>query len=174
LARALIVGGGERGAALASALLERGYTVRAIEVAPVPDGVERFEADPERPGTLKAAIAQVTVACWLFGSDDRGRGRERLEALNGARLERFLHQTIDSSVRGLLYEGAGGAGEEVLACGCRLVRAYGEQNAIPFALLARDQEDPVAWLEDALEAVGGLVERRYPAEIPGNLIEFHD
>ena len=85
--------------------------------------------------------------------------------LNGARLERFLHQTIDSSVRGLVYEAAGNAGDEVLADGRRLVGEIAEQNAIPFALLARDQSDPVEWLEHALEAVGALVER-YPAEIP--------
>jgi hypothetical protein len=162
LARVLIVGGGERGAALAAALLERGYAVRAIDVGAVSDRVERFDADPERPGTLKAALEQVTVACWLFGSDDRDSGR--LEMLNGARLERFLHQTIDSSVRGLVYEGAGSAGEEVLAGGRRLVCEYAEQNAIPFAVLARDQSDPAEWVEHALEAVGMLVER-YPAEI---------
>jgi NADPH-dependent 2,4-dienoyl-CoA reductase/sulfur reductase-like enzyme len=165
VARVLIVGGGERGAVLAAALCEHGYAVRAIEVGAAPDGVERFDADPERPGTLKAALEQVTVACWLFGSDDRERGRERMEVLNGARLERFLHQTIDSPVRGLLYEGAGSAGEEVLAGGRRLVSEYAEQNAIPYALLARDRADPVEWLERALDAVAALVER-YPAETP--------
>jgi NADPH-dependent 2,4-dienoyl-CoA reductase/sulfur reductase-like enzyme len=167
LARVLIVGGGERGASLASALLERGYAVRVVEVGAVPAGIERFDADPDRPGTLKAALEQVTVACWLFGSDqrERERERERLRMLNGARLERFLHQTIDSSVRGLVYEGAGNAGDEVLADGRRLVGEIAEQNAIPFVLLAREESESAEWLEEALEAVQGLVER-YPAEIP--------
>jgi hypothetical protein len=163
LARVLIVGGGERAGTLAAALLERGYAVRAVGARAAPEGVERFDADPERPGTLKVALAQVTVACWLFGSG--GCERERLRMLNGARLARFLHQTIDSSVRGLLYEGAGDAGEETLAEGRRLVRQFAEHNAIPFAILARDQSDPAEWLAQALQAVGSLVER-YPSAIP--------
>jgi len=162
VARVLIIGGDARAAALASALIERGYAVRAVGVADLPPGVERFDADPERPGTLKSALEQVTIACWLFGSDERDQ--ERVETLNAARLERFLHQTIDSSVRGLLYEAAGSAGEELLARGLATVREFAQQNAIPLAVLACDAREAQQWLAEALEAVTSLVER-YPSPI---------
>jgi hypothetical protein len=163
VARVLIVGGEDRATALANALLDRGYAVRLVDVANVPAGAERFAAKADRPGTLKAALEHVTIACWLFGT--LSGGRERAQTLNGARLERFLHQTIDSSVRGLLYEAVGDAGEEVLAEGRRVVGEFAEHNAVPLALVAREAPDTQNWLAQALEGVDALVDR-YSSSIP--------
>jgi hypothetical protein len=169
VARVLIVGGEERGGALAGALLDRAYAVRVVHASRVPARVERFAADPDRPGTLKAALEQVTIACWLFGS--AGGEEERVAALHGARLERFLHQTIDSSVRGLLYEAAGSVSADVLARGRTLVSDFAEQNAVPLALLVCEPSALERWLEHALEAIDALV-GRYPSSIYGNPIDF--
>jgi hypothetical protein len=165
MARVLIVGGEERGRVLAAVLLERGYAVRVVggpsarARARTPPGAEPFDADPERPGTLKAALEQVTIACWLFGS--AAGTAERLRALHGARLERFLHQTIDSSMRGLLYEAAGSIDPSTLAAGRRLVSDFAMSNAVPLALITAEPSDPAGWLAHALDGVVGLVER-YP------------
>lgn len=157
MARVLIIGGEDRGAALAAALVERGYAVRTVDLPEVPAGAERFHAEADRPGTLKAALAHVAVACWLFGSAPGGRARA--ETLNGARLERFLQQTIDSSVRGLLYEAAGSAGADVLAHGRALVSAFAEHNAVPLVTLACEPSARDAWIERALAGIASLVDR---------------
>jgi hypothetical protein len=169
MARVLIVGGDERANGLAAALLERGYAVRvvtdprsAVNRVP-PGGAERFDADPDRPGSLKAALEQVTIACWLFGS--AAGTDERVEALHGARLERFLDHTIDSAVRGLVYEAAGSVDARTLSRGRRLVSGFAERNAIPLAIIDSQPGDSVAWLADGLDGLAALLER-YPSKSP--------
>ncbi len=162
MARVLIVGGGERGRAFAGALLEAGHAVRVVlepdaADAPLPGGAEAFRGDASRVGTLKPALAQVTVACWLFGCPPEGAGE--VTALHSSRLERFLEQTLDSSVRGLVYEAAGSVEEQTLAGGRSIVERFATFNAIPFAFLTADPSERGPWLEHALEAVAQILGR---------------
>ena len=162
MARVLIVGGRGRGRALAGALLEAGHAVRVVlepdaTDAPLPDGAEPFAGDANRIGTLKSALAQVTIACWLFGCV--ADGAEDAAALHGTRLERFLEQTLDSSVRGLVYEAAGSVDEKTLAAGRATLERFATFNAIPFALLTADPAERGPWLQCALEAVAQILGR---------------
>jgi hypothetical protein len=169
MARVLIVGGEDRAAALAQALLDEGYAVRlvldplsAARGAP-PGSAEVAGGDPDRPGTLKPALEHVAVACWLFGSAPGGE--DRVGALHGARLERFLHQTIDSSVRGLLYEAAGSLDAALLEGGREIVSGFAHAHAVPLAFITADPSDRTRWREDAREALGTLMRSpgaRYP------------
>ena len=71
--RVLIVGGGCRGLDLARALVADGHAVRvvtrtearraAIEAA----GGECWIGDPDRVGTLRYALENVTLLLWLLG-----------------------------------------------------------------------------------------------------------
>jgi hypothetical protein len=161
MARVLIVGGEDRAATLAEALLDDGYAVRVVldplsaaRGAP-PGSVELAAGDPDRPGTLKPALEHVAVACWLFGSAPGGE--DRVGALHGARLERFLHQTIDSSVRGLLYEATGSLDAALLGGGREIVTGFADAHAIPLALVTADPSDRARWREQAREALGALM-----------------
>jgi hypothetical protein len=117
--------------------------------------VELFLADPERPGTLKAALAYVSVACWLFGS--ASRAAPALNLLNGRHLERFLQQTVDSSVRGVVYEATGSAPPRMLAEGRSLATGFGRRHVVPVALITADPLDRERWLANAQRAVGGIL-----------------
>ncbi|MBB4662436.1 NAD(P)H-binding protein [Conexibacter arvalis] len=167
MARVLIVGCGCRGQALARALRARGHAVRgttrtperraAIEAA----GAEAWTGDPDRIATLSYALDGVTVLCWLLGS---ARGTpEALDALHGPRLRMLLERSIDTTVRGVLYEAAGSAGAERLAGGAETVRAACTRSEIPFALLEVDPDEHAAWLAAAVAGVEGLLEARRPA-----------
>jgi hypothetical protein len=158
MARVLIVGGEERGLRLATALLQTGHAVRLIieehashGIRGEPPGAEGFLADPERPGTLKAALEHVSVACWLFGS--ASGTAPRVKALNGGHLQRFLEQAVDSSAHAIVYEAAGRAPEAALSQGRALATAFAERNAIPLLLITADSSDADVWLENAREAV---------------------
>jgi hypothetical protein len=163
MARVLIVGGEERGAELAAALLGAGHAVRVVAASALPEGallpasVERFDGDPNRPGTLKAALEHVTVACWLLGN--AAGSESEVRALHGARLERFLAQTVDSSVRGLVYEAAGNAPDETLAEGRLIATELAQRNAIPLALITAEPARRSLWLDQALDAVATLLGR---------------
>jgi hypothetical protein len=162
VARILIVGGGCRGRRLASEMALDGHALRvttrtedhraAIEAT----GAECWIGTPDRLATLRASLASVTIACWMLGT---ATGRpEQLRALHTARLEFFLTQTIDTTVRGFIYEAAGTTvPPEVLAEGERIVRLMGERNAIPVAALTADPADVQSWLNDARAAIGGLL-----------------
>jgi len=159
MARVLIVGCGCRGLELARALRERGHAVRgttrdparaaAIEGA----GAQAWVGDPDRIATLTYALDGVTILCWLMGS---ARGpAEALAALHGSRLRMLLERTIDTTVRGVVYEAAGTVEAELLAAGARSVREACTYSEIPYALLDEDPGDTAAWLAAAL----GCVER---------------
>lgn len=162
MARVLIVGGGCRGRRLARELAGAGYAVRvttreergraAIEAA----GAECWVGTPDRLATLRGALENVTILCWMLATAS-GPPHE-LDALHGSRLELFMTQAIDTTVRGVVYE-AGGEGPDapLLAGGEAIVRALAERNAIPVAFLAADPRDVEVWLADALAAVDSLL-----------------
>jgi prephenate dehydrogenase len=110
----LIVGCGCRGRALGRALLTDGHAVRGTTRGPLEpiaaDGIEGCVADPDRLGTIMAALPGVAVVCWLLGT---ARG-ENAADLHGPRLETLLERLVDTPVRGFVYE-AGGGEEAVLA-----------------------------------------------------------
>jgi len=161
MARVLIVGCGCRGQALARELRARGHAVRgttrsdarraAIEAA----GAEVWVGDPDRVATIHYALADVTVLCWLMGSAQGSP--QALAALHGSRLRMLLERTIDTTVRGLLYEAAGTVEPALLSGGAQTVRAACGKSEIPHALLDADPADRDAWLAAALAAIDGLL-----------------
>jgi len=169
MARVLIVGCGCRGQALARELRARGHAVRGttrsearraqIEAA----GTEVWIGDPDRIATISYALDGVTILCWLMGSATGSR--EQLEALHGSRLSMLLERTIDTTVRGLLYEAAGSVDGALLAAGAETVRAACGKSEIPHALLETDPADRDAWLAAALERIDGLLSYERPSAL---------
>jgi hypothetical protein len=162
VARILIVGGGCRGRQLAGGLLAGGHAVRittrgeagrpAIEGL----GAECWIGTPDRLATLRSSLDGVAVACWLLGT--AAGEPEELTALYTTRLELFLTQTIDTTVRGVVYEPAGGAVPPAAAvAGDEIARRLTELNRIPLATLAREPAEAERWLAEARAAVDGLL-----------------
>jgi hypothetical protein len=165
VARILIVAGGCRGRRLAATLIADGHAVRvstrgeggraAIEAS----GAECWLGTPDRLSTMRGALDGVTIVCWLLGScvgDER-----ELRELHASRLPFFLTQTIDTTVRGFVYETRGTTTPSVLlAEGERTVRELTQRNAIPAAFLTADPRQLPAWLADARTAIGSLLDRR--------------
>jgi hypothetical protein len=164
VARILIVGGGCRGRRLAGELVGEGHAVRVTTRAEMgraaieATGAECWIGTPERLGTLRGALESVTIVCWLLGAITGPV--EELRALHSSRLEFFLGQVIDTTVRGFVYEVAGTVPGDALAEGERIVRALGERNAIPVAFLRADVEDPDAWQVQARTEVDALLGSR--------------
>lgn len=146
--RALLVGGGRPGLALTRALTGDGHAVRfvtrnegfrpAIEAA----GGECFIGDPDRIGSLRYALDNVTVLLWLMGNatDDH---------LHGSRLTMMLERTIDTTVRGIVYEGT--------EAGAAEVRRMASYNEIPDAELGVPRDDEAAWVAAVLAAIDGVL-----------------
>ncbi|HTU79230.1 MAG TPA: hypothetical protein VMF09_10775 [Solirubrobacteraceae bacterium] len=162
MARILIVAGGCRGRRLAATMVHEGHAARvstrteatraAIEAA----GAECWVGTPDRLGTLRGALENVTVICWLLGCAS-GSARS-LRELHTTRLELFLTQVIDTTARGFVYEARGApAAADLLRDGQEIVRAIAERNAIPTAFLTADPRDPDRWLKDARAAVASLL-----------------
>jgi hypothetical protein len=188
VARVLIVGGGLRSRRLAAQLVEGGsrHAVRVVtrtesgRAAIEATGAECLIGTPDRLATLRGALDGVTVACWLLAT---ARGDEaRVLALHGSRLQLFLGQAIDTTMRGFVYEApdasgpaaggsdgvpAGVASGVPAACrtvpaaaiaeGERIVRAATSRSAIPLAFVRADPGDLDAWLTDARGAVESLL-----------------
>ena len=132
----------------------RGTTRSASRVAAIEGaGAEPFVGDPDRVGTLMEAIAGVTVVVWLLGSAV-GEGARDLHA---GRLRMLCEKLVDTPVRGLLYEGSGTMGADVLAGGAEVVRAAAATWSIPVAVLAEAPSDCEAWTRDATAAVERLL-----------------
>ena len=128
----------------------------AIEAA----GAECLIGTPDRLLTLRGALDGVTIACWLLAT---ARGpREQVRALHGSRLQAFVGQAIDTTMRGFVYEAP--SGNELTAAGERIVRTATSRNAIPVAFVRADPGDSDAWQEDAHAAIGSLLggRRRVP------------
>ncbi len=143
-------------------MAEQGHAVRittrgeagraAIEAC----GAECWIGTPDRLATLRAALEGVTILCWLLGSA-AGPAAE-VEALHGTRLEFFLTQAIDTTVRGFVYEPAGAPiPSQVRAQGEEIVRRLAALNAIPVALLTVQRGVGDAWLREARGAIEALL-----------------
>jgi 3-hydroxyisobutyrate dehydrogenase-like beta-hydroxyacid dehydrogenase len=159
VARVLIVGCGGRGQALARELLVAGHAVRGTTRDPArataigAAGAEPFVGDPDRIATLMEALASVTVVVWLLGS----ASGEAAAELHAGRLRMLCEKLVDTPVRGLLYEGAGSLGEEVLAGGAEVVRRAAVTWNIPVEVLTTPPEDCERWTADATGAVARLL-----------------
>jgi voltage-gated potassium channel Kch len=147
--RALVIGGGRTGLALTRELVAGGHAVRFvtrdearradIEAA----GAECWIGDPDRVGTLRYALDNVTVLLWLLGP---AAGEQ---PLHGSRLTMMLERTIDTTVRGVVYEGTEAGAAEV-----RRMAAY---NQIPYAIVDMTRDDEAAWVSTVLEAIDGVL-----------------
>jgi hypothetical protein len=161
VARILIVGGGCRGRRLAATAREDGHVARittrgeggreAVERA----GAECWIGTPLRLATLRGALDRVAVALWLLGNAS-GEPDEVAE-LFGPRLELFMTQAIDTTVRGVVYEAAGSAPQVLLDAGEERARAIARDNAIPFASLRADPSAEREWLAETREALAGFL-----------------
>ena len=147
MARLLVLGGSShRALALARDLTAEGHAVRAvtrreanrerIEAA----GAECWIGDPDVVGTLRYALDNVTLLLHLLG----GAGDPDL---HGSRLEMLLERTIDTTVRGVVYEA--GRGRETLE------RIAGF-NEIPHRVVEHGAAD---WDAAARRAIGELLAR---------------
>jgi uncharacterized protein YbjT (DUF2867 family) len=161
LARALIVGCGCRGRSLGARLVDAGWAVRGttretdrgaeIEAA----GIESVIADPARPATILELVGDVTVIHWLLG-DAEGEP-EALEALHGTSLEALLEKLVDTPVRGLAYEAAGGVPASFLERGAGLVRSAAQTWRIPVEIVDAEPLGHESWLEAMASATGRLI-----------------
>ncbi|MGI9097560.1 MAG: NAD(P)H-binding protein [Solirubrobacteraceae bacterium] len=159
--RVLLVGGGCRGLALASELVADGHAVRAvtrhernrarIEQA----GAECWIGDPDVVGTLRYALENVTILVWALGT--AAGSPEQSAALHGPRLEMMLSKTIDTTVRGVVYEAAGTIAPEAFATGIAEIVRMGELNQIPYAIVDADPAGREAWVAAARRAIDGLI-----------------
>jgi hypothetical protein len=124
----------------------------AIEAA----GAECWIGTPDRLATLRGALDSVTIACWLLGT--AAGDEHELRALHTSRLEFFLTQMIDTTVRGLVYEARGTVSSNaLLAEGESLARALTERNEIPAAFLTAEPQDQDSWHSAARTAVSSLL-----------------
>jgi putative NADH-flavin reductase len=162
--RVLLIGGGCRGLGLIEDLVSDGHAVRAvtrsedrrarIEAA----GAECWIGDPDVVGTLRYALDNVTIVVWALGT---ARGpAETVAALHGTRLEMMLSKTIDTTVRGVVYEAAGSVAIDVLEGGVGELRRACERNEIPYEVLVADPADADAWAIAARVAIDGLLAAR--------------
>ena len=162
--RALIVGGGARGLALAKRLRERGDAARIVTRKPERRGeieaigAEYLDGDPDRIGTLRYACENVTILVWALGTA-AGDDPEKVRALHGSRLNMMLERTIDTTVRGVVYEAAGPLPAELYASGLREIRRANERNEVPFAVLDADPREPAVWRPAARAARTSMLRR---------------
>ena len=146
--RALLVGGGRPGLELTRRLTADGHAVRfvtrhegfraEIEAA----GGEFYLGDPDRIGSLRYGLDNVTVLLWLMGRAPDGD-------LHGSRLTMMMERTIDTTVRGMVYEGTDG--------GAEVVERMAAYNEIPFSILHADRDDSEAWVTAVLGEIDGVL-----------------
>jgi hypothetical protein len=90
----------------------------------------------------RGALEHVAIVCWLDGTSP----------------ERFLLRSVDSSMRGFVYQAGGHE---------RSVSETATRNSIPVAILTADPDDLDAWLTQAQEALNSLLEGRVPGRSGG-------
>jgi hypothetical protein len=146
--RAVLVGGGRPGLALTRELTADGHAVRFVtrheEFRPEIEaaGAECWIGDPDRIGSLRYALESATVLLWLMGRAPDGE-------LHGSRLTMMMERTIDTTVRGVVYEGT--------EAGAAEVARMADFNEIPHAILDAPREDEEAWVAAVLAAVDGVL-----------------
>lgn len=162
--RLLLIGAGDRGLRLARLLTADGHAVRVVTRDPgrhaaiAAAGAEPYDGDPDRIGTLRYALDNVTVLVWAMGTAT-GPDPVGVAALHGTRLEMLLERTIDTTVRGVLYECSGPLPVELLSQGAQIVERLCRRNEIPYGLLHHPPEDPDGWAASAADAVERLLSR---------------
>jgi len=159
--RVLIAGGGCRARVLTRELVADGHAVRQvtrdetaraqIEAA----GAECWIGTPDRIGSLRYALENVTVLLWALGTATGSP--EDVEALHGSRLQMMLEKTIDTTVRGFVYEARGTVPAEHLAAGRDRAASMASRNEIPFAILEADPADEAAWVAGAHAALESVL-----------------
>jgi hypothetical protein len=86
----------------------------------------------------RGALEHVAIVCWLERSSP----------------ERFLLRSVDSSMRGFVYQ----AGDHE-----RSASETARRNSIPLTTLRADPREIEMWLAEALLAIGALLEGRASA-----------
>jgi uncharacterized protein YbjT (DUF2867 family) len=157
VARVLLVGCGCRGRRLAAALAGRGHAVRGttrreeglalIEEA----GAEAVRADPDRLATLLPHLGGVSALCWLMGAAQGPP--EAVRALHGPRLASMVETLVDTHVRGIVYEAAGGVEADVLEGGAATVESVAATFRMPAQVVRRPAGDLPAWVDEMADAV---------------------
>jgi nucleoside-diphosphate-sugar epimerase len=159
--RVLLIGGGCRGLGLAERLVADGHAVRAVtrsearRAAIEAAGAECWIGDPDVVGTLRYALESVTILVWALGT--ASGSEDAVAALHGSRLEMMLSKSIDTTVRGIVYEAAGTVDPVVLQAGMAEVRRACELNEIPFEVLTADPVHAGAWAGQARAAIERLL-----------------
>ena len=163
MARIVIVGCGCRGLELAAALKADGHAVRgttrsearAKELAAA--GVEPWIGDPDRIATINYSMENATILCWMLAS---AQGEpDQVEPLHGTRLQMLLERSIDTTIRGVLYEAHGSLPDGILKAGSDEVERACSKNEIPWALLDADPNDHQQWVNEAKLQIDGLLTR---------------
>jgi hypothetical protein len=143
-----MVGGGRPGLELTRRLTADGHAVRFVTrhegFAPEIEaaGGEAYLGDPDRIGSLRYGLDNVTVLLWLMGRAPAGE-------LHGSRLTMMMERTIDTTVRGVIYEGT--------PEGAAVVERMAAYNEIPYAILDAPREDPDAWADAILREIDGVL-----------------
>src|SRR3954471_9852132 len=149
-----MVGGGCRGLELARDLVAEGHAVRAVTRRPEARsaieaaGAECWIGDPDVIGTLRYALDNVTLLLWALGTVHEA-------PLHGSRFAMMLEKTVDTTVRGVIYE-TGATREQGLA---ELEKARA-LNEIRFELLEADPADAEAWSAAAQARIAALLAPR--------------
>lgn len=157
----LLIGGGCRGLRLAENLVADRHAVRAVTRSEAgrarieQAGAECWIGDPDVVGTLRYALENATILVWALGT--AAGTADAVAALHGPRLHMMLSKTIDTTVRGVVYECAGTVDAAALAGGVAELRRTCELNEIPCALLDADPAQPDAWAAAARTAIDGLL-----------------
>ena len=144
MARLLVLGGAScRALALTRELAAEGHAVRAVtrteahREAIEAAGGECWIGDPDVVGTLRYALDNVTLLLHLLGAAED-------PDLHGSRLEMLLERTIDTTVRGVIYEaGSGRATLEKMTT----------FNEIPHRVIERDAPGWHAEVRGAIDAL---------------------
>src|SRR5256885_12077460 len=142
-----MVGGGCRGLALARTLVAEGHAVRAVTRSPArraeieAAGCECWIGDPDRIGSLRYALDNVTLLLWLLGTATG----PNVEALHGSRLRMMLEKTTDTTVRAVLYEAAGTVASATLEAGAAELAPGRTPTESPRAPPAARPRDAAAW-----------------------------
>ena len=132
----MIGGGSQRGLALSSSLIAEGLAIRIVSR----DGVRReaieaigaecWPGTPDVVGTIRYALENVTVLCWLLGTatgEAMNSAPVRLTPEDAARED---HRHDRSRV---VFESAGTIDADLIASGEHEVRWAFEHSEIPYA-----------------------------------------